>query len=125
MPVKKRNETAKTAPLEFLRSFNFRPGRIKRQSSQKTYGKEMMKPITNDARICIVNWPVIYRLCTLKGNGFAHRASVAPVSSPSLHNHLKVGNEIREGAKMIFSNTQGVKTKATIVSTMMAIIDLT
>src|SRR3990170_5495945 len=120
-PRKNKIETEPTAPLEYFLSFCCNPGLMKRQNSHTTYGKATTNPIINDDMMCIVNCPVMFRLCILKGMSFTHR-SFDPTKSPSLQSHLKVAKSTRAGANMIFSKIHGAVTKAAIVKTAIAAI---
>jgi hypothetical protein len=74
---------------------------MKRHSSQVIYGKATIMPMTKDETMCIENWPVIKRLCTLNGISCTHRASPEPKNLPMLHSQVNVGKSTLAGAKII------------------------
>src|SRR5690349_9342287 len=98
----KRKDIAATAPRDDRFSRGYKPGLMNRHSSQVTYGKATINPMTNDETMCIENCPVMKRLCTLKGISFTQSASPDPKKWPRLQSQTKVGKSTRAGAKMMF-----------------------
>ena len=61
-PIKKSKEEMKIKLLAFLRSFSYKPGRIKFQNSQIIKGKAIMNPTVMDVQICTLNCSPIAKL---------------------------------------------------------------
>ena len=86
--MKNKRDAIMIKPREFLRSLPRSPGLIKRQNSNKIYGKATTKPSVIEVQICAENCPATVLDCIRKDSSLKQKLSCTPIIFESLHNNL-------------------------------------